>query len=183
MQIHTLRMQGFGIRKIATVLGVSRNAVRRALRSSTVPTGKRHRPKGTKLAPFYPVIAAWMADPIKRHWTAERIFDELQELGYAGGRTVLKDYLLTVRPKTGPQAEARFLVRPGQQMQVDWAEMGSAVIAGHPCKIYAFLAVLAWSRQLYVRFTSDMELLTWLDCHRRAMEFFGGWKRSRNFEP
>jgi hypothetical protein len=33
---------------------------------------------------------------------------------------------------------------------------------------------MAWSRQLFVRFTTDMKLLTWLDCHRRAFEFFGG---------
>jgi len=48
------------------------------------PAGKRRRAKGVKLAAFHDIIAQWLADPIKRHWTAERIFDELEERGYRG---------------------------------------------------------------------------------------------------
>jgi len=71
-------------------------------------------------------------------------------------------------------AQARFLVKLGQQVQIDWAEMGEVCINGLTRKVYAFVAILAWSRTLFVRFTTEMELLTWLDCHRRAFLFFGG---------
>jgi transposase len=174
MEIHSMRMQGLSIRKIAALKGIGRNTVRRALRSLAPPGGKRQRVKGVKVAPFHGIIAQWLADPIKRHWTAERIFDELEERGYQGGRTVLKEYLQGVRPKPVPTAEARFFVKPGQQVQIDWAEVGSVCVGGAPQKLYVFIAILAWSRQLYVRFTTNMELLTWLDCHRRAFAFFGG---------
>ena len=40
MDFHMLRKQGLSIHKIAALRGVSRNAVRRALRSQTPPTGK-----------------------------------------------------------------------------------------------------------------------------------------------
>lgn len=40
MEIHTVRMQGLGIRKVAALLGISRNAVRRALRSAAPPSGE-----------------------------------------------------------------------------------------------------------------------------------------------
>jgi len=173
MDFHTLRMQGLSIRKIAALRGVSRNAVRRALRSSQPPSGKRDRPQGLKLVPYIDTISAWLADPIKSLWTGERIFDELQLIGYSGGRTVLKDYLQPLRRRSQP-AEQRFFVRPGQQMQVDWGELGVVEIGGHRVKLYAFVAVLAWSRALFVRFTTDMQMLTWLDCHRRAFAFFGG---------
>jgi transposase len=43
MDYHMLRQQGLSIRKIAALRGVSRNAVRRALRSSAPPSGKRNR--------------------------------------------------------------------------------------------------------------------------------------------
>jgi hypothetical protein len=65
-------------------------------------------------------------------------------------------------------------VKPGQQLQVDWAELGMTSIGGVDRKLYAFVAIMAWSRALFVCFTTDMKLLTWLDCHRRAFEYFGG---------
>lgn len=175
MDFHTLRMQGLSIRKIAAFRDVSRNAVRRALRGPQPgPVAKRNRPKGLKLTPFTDTIATWLADPIKSQWTGERIFDELQLLGYSGGRTTLKDHLLPLRRRPRPPAEQRFYVRPGQQMQVDWGELGVVDVGVHRVKLYVFVAVMAWSRALFVRFTSDMQMITWLDCHRRAFEFFGG---------
>ena len=173
MDFHTLRIQGLSIRKIAALRGVSRNAVRRALRSAQPPTGKRKRLKGLKLVPYVDTISAWLADPVKSLWTGERIFDELQLIGYTGGRTALKDHLQPLRRRPQP-AEQRFFVRPGQQMQVDWGELGVIDCGPQRMKVYVFVAVLAWSRALFVRFTTDMQMLTWLDCHRHAFTFFGG---------
>jgi transposase len=94
----------------------------------------------------------WLRDPIKSHWTGARILDELEDRGYRGGRTVLMDYLRRVRPKPVAQAEARFHVKPGQQVQIDWAEMGPVSVAGVMIKVYVFVAILAWSRTLFVFF-------------------------------
>jgi transposase len=177
MNIHIMHREGMSIRSIAASLGISRNAVRRALRSSTPPSGKRRRSQGDKLTPFHQLIASWQQDPIKSHWSGARMLDELQDRGYDGGRTVLMQHLNRVRPKPVIEAEARFHVAPGQQVQIDWGEMGSVSIDGVMKKVYAFIAVLAWSRTLFVRFTTDMQLLTWLDCHQHAFEFFGGVPR------
>jgi transposase len=174
MDIHMLRQQGLSIRKIAALRGISRNAVRRALRSASPPTGKRQRAKGVKLEPYKGLITEWMRDDVKSQWTAERIFDELHDRGYDGGRTVVKEFVHEHRPRPPVVAEARFHVKPGQQVQIDWAEMGVASVAGVQRKLYAFVAIMAWSRELFVRFTTDMKLLNWLDCHRRAFAFFGG---------
>jgi transposase len=174
MDFHILRQQGLSIRKIAALRGVSRNAVRRGLRSSTPPTGTRQRAKGMKLTPFIGMIDAWLSDPVTAQWTTERIFDELQDRGYDGGCTVVREYVRLRRPKPPVMAEARFLVKPGQQVQIDWAELGKAPVGGVTRKLYVFVAILAWSRTLFVRFTTDMELLTWLDAHHRAFMFFGG---------
>ena len=174
MDCHILSQQGLSIRKIAALRGVSRNAVRRALRDTSPPTGKRRRAKGLALEPYKHQIAVWLSDEVTSHWTAERIFDELHERGYRGGRTVVKEYLRERRPRKETMGEARFYVKPGQQLQVDWGEMGVVSIGGVERKLYAFVAIMAWSRALFVCFTTDMQLLNWLDCHRRALEFFGG---------
>jgi transposase len=174
VEIHHLRQQGLSIRKIAGVVGKSRNAVRRALRSAAPPTGKRSRAQGIKLEPYFPLIKQWLRDPVKTHWTAERIFNELTAHGYVGGRTVVKTYVRKHRPRPVKSAEARFYVKPGQQMQVDWAELGVHAVDGVARKLYVFVAIMAWSRQLFVHFTTDMHLLSWLDCHCRAFAYFGG---------
>jgi transposase len=140
MEMHLLRQQGLSIRQIAAVLNISRNAVRRALRSSAPPTGKRHRIKGAKLQAFTELIDGWMRDPVKSPWTAERIFDELKERGYEGGRTVVKEYVHAHRPRPAKPAEMRFYVRPGQQVQIDWAAMGVVSIDGTQRKLYVFVA-------------------------------------------
>lgn len=140
MDFHILRQQGLSIRQIATLRGVSRNTVRRALRRTSPPTGKRRREGGAKLAPYVDQIAAWLRDPVTSQWSAERIFDELRDRGYEGGRTVLKEHIRRHRPQPAPLAEARFFVKPGQQMQVDWGEMGVVPVGGVSCKVYAFVA-------------------------------------------
>lgn len=174
MDFHILKQQGLSIRQIAALRGVGRNTVRRALRRTSPPTGKRRREGGAKLVPYLDQIAAWLRDSVTSQWSAERIFDELRDRGYEGGRTVLKEHVRRSRPRLAPVAEARFFVKPGQQMQVDWGEMGVVSVGGVSRKVYAFIAVLAWSRAMFVRFTTDMQLLTWLDCHYRAFAFFGG---------
>lgn len=174
MDFHILKQQGLSIRKIAALRGVSRNAVRRALRRGAPPTGKRRRAKGVALEPYTRQITAWLGDEVTSKWTAARIFDELQDRGYGGGCTVVKEYVRAHRPHSALMGEARFYVKPGQQMQVDWAEMGIVLIGGVQRKLYAFVAIMAWSRALFVCCTTDMQLLTWLDCHRRAFAFFGG---------
>ncbi len=52
----------------------------------------------------------------------------LQARGYGGGRTVVKDYVRTQRPRAIGTAEARFYVKPGQQLQLDWVDMGVVTV-------------------------------------------------------
>ena len=61
---------------------------------------------------------------------------------------MLTQYLNRVRPKPALEAEARFHVAPGRQVQIDWGEMGPVSINGITTKVHAFIAVLAWSRTL-----------------------------------
>ncbi len=45
---------------------------------------------------------------------------------------------------------------------------------GDPMKTWFFVMTLAWSRHLYVEVVLRQDVETWLGCHRRAFEWFGG---------
>ena len=129
MDFHMLHRQGLSIHKIADLRGVSRNTVRRALRSAAPPTGKRRRSKGIALEPYVSQIDAWLRDEVKSRWTVERMFDELQELGYRGGRTLLKEHVRTHRPQKPKMGEARFFVNPvssSKSIGRKWVRLTSA---------------------------------------------------------
>jgi transposase len=46
---------------------------------------------------------------------------ELRLRGYAGGITILREHLASLRPVASPGSIVRFETEPSRQMQVDWA--------------------------------------------------------------
>lgn len=67
--------------------------------------------------------------------------------------------------------------KPGQVMEVDWAGKTMRLvnkITGEVSKAYLFVACLPYSQYSYVCATLDMKQNTWLSCHVKAWDFFGG---------
>jgi transposase len=52
---------------------------------------------------------------------------ELRERGYAGGYTILKDFVAALQPSPAAEPVVRFETAPGQQMQVDWVASAEVV--------------------------------------------------------
>ena len=50
---------------------------------------------------------------------------EIKEMGYVGGMTILKDYMLLVKSAHVQRLVDRFETDPGRQGQMDWGECGS----------------------------------------------------------
>ena len=122
-------VSGLSIKEIARRTGRDRNTVRRALRSSEPPRYARP-PAGSKLDPF--------KDEIHRRLRAEpglsgqRIRELLVPLGYAGGKTIVDDYLREVRPLFDPpRTFQRTIYRPGEICQFDLWEPAREVPVGH----------------------------------------------------
>jgi transposase len=65
---------------------------------------------------------------------------------------------------------------PGEVAQVDFGKGPTItdVYTGEVLSTWIFAMVLAWSRHLYAELVCDQKVATWLGCHRRAFEFFGG---------
>ena len=94
----------------------------------------------------------------------------------ARGRSVPRD--ATLRSFDAPRqalakATVRFETPPREQARVDWAEVGVYLDkVGARRKVHAFLALLPYSRTLYVEFTTRMNLPELINCHQRAFAHF-----------
>ena len=99
-------------------------------------------------------------------------------LGKPGGihvRTIRQT--LTVGPKLCARLEATVPLSfaPGEAVQVDFGAGPMLPDAdGVFRRTWAFAMTLAFSRHHYVEFVWDQSVVTWLGCHRRAFEWFGG---------
>jgi transposase len=106
-------------------------------------------------------------DPVSN---AEVLFDEIREMGYAGGRTILKEFLHPFREVAKEKATVRFETPPGRQAQVDWG------IFKKPARkrVQGFVLTLGWSRAMYLDFTETQALASFLLCHEQAFHYLGG---------
>jgi transposase len=126
--------------------------------------------RSSKLDAFKKQIIALL----DRHpYTARQIYQQLEQEGYAGGYTILKDYVRLVRPVRKP-AYLMLEFAAGECAQVDWGQHGSVPVGSTRRRLSFFLMVLCHSRMLYVEFTLSEAMDHFLSCHRHAFEFFGG---------
>ncbi|MGW3690641.1 ISL3 family transposase [Streptomyces sp. NPDC005125] len=102
--VHELLDQGVGLRPIARRLGLARNTVRRFAQATTADellVGKwTGRP--SILDPYKPFLHQRWSEGCT---TARQLFEELQERGYPGGESVVKQYVRKLRevfPHTDP---------------------------------------------------------------------------------
>ncbi len=67
-------------------------------------------------------------------------------------------------------------VAPGSEAQIDYGLLGRWLdpVTEKMRRVWAFVMVLACSRHMFVRPVLTMDAWSWLDCHVRAFEYFGG---------
>jgi hypothetical protein len=108
---------------------------------------------------------------------AERMCRDLQQRGYAGKVRIVRAFMQPLRPLAEAKASVRFETEPGHQAQVDWADFGHIEVNGVLHRLYCFVMVLAYSRALYLEFTTSTDIGTFIRCHINALRFFGGMSR------
>ncbi len=137
-ELYELKGEGRSIRGIARELGVSRNSVRKYLRSPGVPREKPRRRRASKLDPYTEYIDVRLSEGLDNCVVLLR---ELRALGYGGGYTILKDYVQPRRRRRQPRATVRFETGPGEQAQVDWGSLAYIAQDGRKRRGWAFLRV------------------------------------------
>lgn len=169
VEIHVLHRQGKSIRAISRELGVSRNTVRRYLRSFQVPEAQQRARKPTKLDAYKDYLDQRVAAAHPDWIPATVLFDEIVAMGYSGCVTNVRAYVRTLKPKARPDPIVRFETPPGKQTQVDWGAFRL-----NRQRVSLFLATLGWSRYAYGEFVDNERFETLRDCHEHAFEAFGG---------
>lgn len=175
MQIKDLRGQGHSIRGVARLTGHSRNTVRRVLDPKSLPPHKRGRKSGLEPHKDY-LRDRYLTTGL----SGVRLHEELRAMGYTGAIDSVQRFLkeLDTPRQALTKATVRFETPPGEQAQVDWADVGYYTDeAGTRRKVYAFVMILSYSRMLYVEFVTRMNLSELIACHQRAFANFGGWTR------
>lgn len=176
MNIKFLVGQGHSIRQTAKLSGHSRNTVRSILREKSSANKSENRGRKSKLADFKNYLRTRF---LETGLSGTRLFEEISKMGYQGTISPVRRFLQTVEKEDiSPKATVRFETPPGEQAQVDWAEVGYFLdAAGIRRKIYAFVMVLSYSRMLFVEFVSDISTETLIACHQKAFAYFGGYTR------
>ncbi|KXB09260.1 integrase [candidate division MSBL1 archaeon SCGC-AAA385M11] len=124
------------------------------------------------LEPFKPQVKTWFEQGIQ----GTTIFDALvRNHDYQGSYSGVRRYIQSLK-NANPKASVKLEFKPGETAQVDFGS-GPKLLdpeTGKEVKTWFFVMTLAWSRHMYVEQVPDQKLETWLGCHQRAFEFFGG---------
>jgi transposase len=138
---------GVSIKELARRHGLSRNTVRRALRSDDQPAYRRA-PSASILDPFKDEIHRLLRDDPRL--PGQRVRELIAPLGFDGGKTIVDDYLREVRPLflPPPRTFQRTLYRPGEICQFDLWEPAVEISVGHgqTRRGWVVVACLGYSR-------------------------------------
>ena len=105
-------------------------------------------------------------------YSAAQVWQRVREHGFAGGYSLVKAYVRTVRPKR-QAAFLKLAFAPGECAQVDWGAFGAVPVGQTSRRLSFFVMVLCYSRMMYVEFTVSQTMEHFLACHQHAFEYFG----------
>lgn len=174
-QVRALAADGLSQREIAGRLGINRRTVAR-LAAADEPPRYRREPQGSQLDSLEPVLRRLLAEwpQIKAPRLTEILRDDY---GYTGSLRLVQERLRELRPRPVRPAQ-RTGYRPGQVLQLDWAEMPTRpIVAGRERRVYALIASLPYSGAQTAFFSLDLTIESFLEGHVRTLEWLGGVPR------
>lgn len=135
-------------------------------------TARRASTTVSSAEPYRAAVKAWFEAGVQ----GRAIHAALQrEHGFSGSYSAVVRMLRQLRGEVAPEVTVRLSFAPGEAAQVDFGA-GPVLMHpdGKPRRTWAFVMTLCHSRHQYVEFVWDQSSGTWLACHRRAFEWFGG---------
>jgi len=173
LDILTLHRRGLKQRAIARKLGISRNTVKKYIDNPELAFEPAHgRKRRSQLDAYQDNIKAWIEED--SDYRASWIYDRLTNMGFAGSYEIVKRRVRQIKDSYHKVAYMRFETEPGYQAQVDFGEFQVANADGSVTKLYLFSMILGYSRKMYAELIERCDLPSFLDCHIRAFEYFGG---------
>lgn len=159
---------------IATQLKLHRDSVVRVLTQAGLPTLNRIvRPSA--IDPYLPFILETLEQfPRLR---ASRLYAMVKDRGYPGRPDHFRHLIARHRPRPKAEAYLRLRTLPAEQCQIDWGHFGHLEIGQARRPLMGFVAVLSWSRQIFLRFYCGAHMENFLRGHVDAFTAWGGCPR------
>lgn len=173
MKIEVLAERGVYQKDIAEEVGVHPKTVSRALKRQGAPKRAVEK-KASKLSAYESQIEQLLSSGV---WNGQVIWRKLQEAGYEGGYTMVRQYIAPRRALHSQQRQSRQTVRfetkPGEQLQSDWGEI-IVEIGGVATKVYFIVNTLGYSRRFHFWCTEQADAEHTYEGLIRSFEYFGG---------
>jgi transposase len=169
------------IKQICRELRVSRNTVRKVIRSgATELSYERNVQPQPKIGPWRDELDRMLAEnarkPKRERLTRIRMFEELQTLGYVGGYDAVRRYAATWARSEREASAAAYVplsFDPGEAYQFDWSHE-VVLIDGVTTTVKVAHVRLCYSRMVFVRAYPRETQEMVFDAHDKAFAFFGG---------
>jgi transposase len=175
---------GVSKRQILRETGMHWETLKKILEHPSPPGYQRSQALGkSKIDPYLDRIRAILEADKQVHkkqgHTAKRIWERLQEEGFTGGYTIVKDAVRQLK-RTGKEVYLPLKHPPGEA-QVDF---GHALVkmGGVLRKVCFFVMALPYSDAFFVKAYERECTETFWDGHVRAFEFFGGVPRRITYD-
>jgi transposase len=173
MELHVLHAHGWSIAALAREFGLDWRTARRYATAGEPPRYRpRVRPAELTAAQLAHVERRLAACPDLR---ATVLLRELRAAyAYTASYASLRRRVVELRPAETADPVLRFETGPGIQVQGDWADVGHWPLGEASVPLYAFVAILGFSRMVAVRFATDKTRATTLRAIVRCLDDLGG---------
>jgi transposase len=188
-QIESLHKLGYGIRAIHRMTGIHRKTISRWIVSGSEPLPvasdesaqqptwcSDHQPEDpppqskSSVEPYRTEITEKFSEGM----SAQRIYQDLvEEHSFIGGYDAVRRFVQKLKT-TVPKYYARLVHTPGEEAQVDFGTGAPVLKEGKYRRCWLFKMTLSFSGHSYEELVWKQDVETFIRCHERAFQFFGG---------
>lgn len=174
-------VQGRGIKTIARELKISKNTVKRIIRSDKTASEYQRCKQHYRVLEFYKQslsdrLVHDYGEPVRRRRTSRKLYLELQDEGYSGSYSAVNTFVLNWRREHSHGQSKAFIplyFAPGEAFQFDWSEE-EIELCGTIKRIKVAHIRLCYSRYFLMIAYPNEQLEMVMDAHDEAFKFFGG---------
>ncbi len=159
---------------IAAQLKVHHGTVRRVLAQAGEPVAQ-----ATQRPSMVDPYRAFIVETLTKYPTlrASRLYTMVRERGYPGAPDHFRALVAQLRPRPAAEAYLRLRTLPGEQAQADWAHFSKFTVGRAERPLMAFVMVLSYSRQLFLRFYLGAAMNYFIRGHVEAFAAFSAVPR------
>lgn len=179
--IVSLHSRGWSIRQLSREFGISRQRVKRILERNVRQreNGQEYFSKPNKRSSKLYSYKEYISELLETHKTPsitnQRIFELLEEKGFEGKITILRNYMAQIRGKKTKEPIVCVETAPGQRASHDWSDYYIDFTDEAENEKIIFLSyILNYSRRQYIEVVDDKTQTTLFRCLVNAFLYLGG---------